>query len=250
MERKLGKLAPRHDVRTLRIESYMPELPPFRDAVDWSSAVTVPWGVYFNDTEGDCTIAGTAHMVIAWTANAGAVAVPDPAGVQEGYVTITGIEGAAFDPATGANDNGCVELDVLNEWRKNGIAGHQIGAYATVDPANVLHVKAAINIFGGLYIGVALPASAQNQDVWDVATGPDSEAGSWGGHCVNVVGYDADGLTVVTWGATKRMTWAFWLAYVDEAYAILSSDFLNSTGQTPGGFDLAMLQADLKAVTS
>ena len=107
-----------------------------------------------------------------------------------------------------------------------------------------------MNLFGGLYIGVSLPASAQNQDVWDVATGPDAEAGSWGGHCVNVVGYDADGLTVVTWGATKRMTWAFWLAYVDEAYAILSNDFLTTAGQTPNGFDLAALTNDLRAVTN
>lgn len=250
MPRMLGKLAPRIDRRTLKIESYMPELPASPEAVDWTKAVTVPWGMYFNDAEGDCTIAGTAHMVITWTANAGAVVLPDPAGIQSGYVTITGQEGAAFDPATGANDNGCVELDVLNEWRKNGIAGHQIGAYASVRPANVKYVKAAVNLFGGLYIGVSLPASAQNQDVWDVATGPDAEAGSWGGHCVNVVGYDADGLTVVTWGETKRMTWAFWLAYVDEAYAILSNDFLTTAGQTPNGFDLAALTNDLRAVTN
>ncbi len=155
MPRMLGKLAPRIDRRTLKIESYMPELPASPEAVDWTKAVTVPWGMYFNDAEGDCTIAGTAHMVITWTANAGAVVLPDPAGIQSGYVTITGQEGAAFDPATGANDNGCVELDVLNEWRKNGIAGHQIGAYASVRPANVKYVKAAVNLFGGLYIGTA-----------------------------------------------------------------------------------------------
>ena len=87
-------------------------------------------------------------------------------------------------------------------------------------------------------------------DVWDVVQGEDGEAGSWGGHAINIIGYDIDGLTCVTWGATKRMTWAFWAAYVDEAYAIISSDFLNQTGQTPGGFDLQMLQADLRAVTS
>jgi hypothetical protein len=249
MERKLGKLAPRHDVRTLRIESYMPELPDSPPAVDWSGVVTA-WGMLLNDSQGDCTCAGAGHMIECWTSNAGSPVVVADATIETAYVAVTGIEGAAFNPATGANDNGCVELDVLNYWRQTGIAGHIIGAYASVHTQNVNHVKAAVDIFGGLYIGVALPASAQNQDVWDVATGPDSEAGSWGGHCVNVVGYDADGLTVVTWGATKRMTWAFWLAYVDEAYAILSSDFLNSTGQTPGGFDLAMLQADLKAVTS
>jgi hypothetical protein len=43
------------------------------------------------------------------------------------------------------------------------------------------------------------------------------------------------------------MTWAFWEAYCDEAYAILSHDFLEKN-KTPDGFDLATLRADLKAL--
>ena len=44
------------------------------------------------------------------------------------------------------------------------------------------------------------------------------------------------------------MTWGFWAAYCDEAYAILSPDFLKQkNGQTvaPSGFNLAQLQEDL-----
>jgi hypothetical protein len=62
-----------------------------------------------------------------------------------------------------------------------------------------------------------------------------------------VVEYDQRGLTVVTWGQLLRMTWAFWEAYCDEAYAILSQDFLEEN-KTPDGFDLVALKADLKAV--
>jgi hypothetical protein len=65
---------------------------------------------------------------------------------------------------------------------------------------------------------------------------------------VPVVAYDAHGLTVVTWGALKRMTWGFWQAYCDEAYALLSPDFLNASGVAASGFDLAQLNADLKTV--
>jgi hypothetical protein len=60
-----------------------------------------------------------------------------------------------------------------------------------------------------------------------------------------VVAYDARGVTVVTWGALQTMTWTFWEAYCDEAYAILSNDYLDDKQQAPQGFDLQQLQADL-----
>ena len=54
-------------------------------------------------------------------------------------------------------------------------------------------VATAIWLFGGAYIGVELPISAQTQDVWDVPANltPDDEPGSWGGHAVYLVGYEA-----------------------------------------------------------
>jgi hypothetical protein len=78
------------------------------------------------------------------------------------------------------------------------------------------------------YIGLALPISAQNQDVWAVPPGGsagEGSPGSWGGHAVPIVAYDSRGLTVITWGATKRMTWQFLDTYCDEAYALLSQDW-------------------------
>jgi len=65
---------------------------------------------------------------------------------------------------------------------------------------------------------------------------------------VDVVGYDAAGLTVVTWGAPKAMTWPFWDRYCDEAYCIISEDFLRD-GRSPAGFDVASLRHDLALVT-
>lgn len=48
-----------------------------------------------------------------------------------------------------------------------------------------------------------------------------------------VVAYDSRSLTVVTWGALQTMTWGFWAAYCDEAYAILSPDYLEQkSGKT------------------
>lgn len=109
-----------------------------------------------------------------------------------------------------------------------------------------------IYLFGGLYTGFALPLSAQRQAVWDVPAGGakgKGEPGSWGGHATSLVAYDARGLTCVTWGALQRMTWPFFKTYCDEAYAIVSQQFLSATTKrTPAGFDLATLRKDLALV--
>ena len=93
--------------------------------------------------------------------------------------------------------------------------------------------------------------TAQTQDTWDWTgslTGP-AAPGSWGGHAVDVVGYDDEAMTIVTWGSLKQMTWSFFERYCDEAYSILSADFL-AAGKAPNGFDLAALKADLALVTA
>ena len=72
--------------------------------------------------------------------------------------------------------------------------------------------------------------------------------GSWGGHAVIIGAYDNNTLTCITWGAPKKMTWSFWDAYCDEAYALLSPDWATGQKAAPSGFDLAALQADLKQV--
>ena len=91
----------------------------------------------------------------------------------------------------------------------------------------------------------------ENHQPWSVPPqGPigDGAPRSWGGQAVSVMAYDARGVTVITWGAPQFMTWGFWNTYCDEAYAIISPDFLEKkAGQlaTPDGFNLQQLQADL-----
>ena len=109
---------------------------------------------------------------------------------------------------------------------------------------------AACWLFGGLYLGLSLPISAPIRQNWDF-TGSLSGShapGSWGGHAVDVVRYDANTLTIVTWGALKKMTWAFADRYCDEAYCLLSKDFLKGT-HAPNGFDLDAVNADLALIT-
>lgn len=240
---RLGKLAVRYDPRTLLMAKYVKaQLAPPPNAYDWAKSVGTNWGMMGNDKIGDCTCAAAGHLIMEWTADAGRMFTPSLQDIIKAYSAITG-----YDPKTGDHDNGAVELDVLNYWRKTGIAAHSIAAFVSLEPSNHTHIMDAVYIFGGCYIGVQLPLSAQGQEVWAVppqgTTGPGAP-GSWGGHAVPVVAYDLRGLTVVTWGKLLRMTWAFWRAHCDEAYGILSTDFLKQ-GKAPNGFDLKTLQADL-----
>ncbi len=242
---KLGKLPARVDVRTLLLVRYLERetLPPAPPTFDMSAAVA-DWPMYGNDRIGDCTTAAAGHMIEAWTAATGVPAVE----VSEDDVLAEFDRVKLVDPATG--EEGAVELDVLKDWRRRGLGGHRIGAFARLHLDDHELVRAAAYLFGGVYIGLELPLSAQRQTVWDWThrlTGP-AAPGSWGGHAVNVVGYDDRTLTVVTWGRLQTMTWAFWDRYVDEAYALLSPDFLKRN-VAPNGIDLAALKRDLKLVT-
>jgi hypothetical protein len=246
---KLGKLAARHDPRTLLLASYVGAgLPAPPATCDLTQKVGSSWGMMDNDQIGDCTCAAAGHLLMEWTANAGKkIFTPTDKQIVAAYSAITG-----YNPVTGANDNGANEVDVLNYWRQTGIASHKIGAYAALEPSNHANVMDAVYIFEGCYIGLALPISAQaqtqNNQPWSVppggATG-NGAPGSWGGHAVPVVAYDSRTLTVVTWGALQVMTWSFWDAYCDESYAIISSDYLNGEKESPDGFNMQQLQADL-----
>jgi hypothetical protein len=244
---KLGKLPARTDVRTLHLSRYVdrPKLPTPPRVLDLATAVP-EWPMYANDRIGDCTTAAAAHMIEAWTAPVRGT----PVEVGERAVLAAFDKVKLVDPATG--EAGAVELDVLKYWRKRGIGRHRIGAFARVPVWDHRLVRVAAYLFGGLYIGLELPLTAQSQPVWDWTHSLDGPArpGSWGGHAVDVVGFDRSALTVVTWGRLKELTWAFWDRYVDEVYAIISVDFLDEAGESPDGFDLAALKTDLALVTS
>lgn len=242
---KLGKKAAKHDPRRLKLGNYLQPLGDPPATRDWTIG-GANYGMMLNDSLGDCTIAGCAHAIQICSAAVGQEVTVSDDVVLQYYEKWDG-----YDPANpDYTDQGGVEPDVLNDWRRDTFDGHELLAYCDPDPGNAVHVKWGINLFGGLYIGLQLPASAQNQGVWDVADGPDGEPGSWGGHCVFVPAYTPDHLLCITWGQIKAMTWAFWQKYCDESHALLLKDFINANDQTADGIDLDALQADLKAVTA
>ena len=324
---RLGKRAKRNDARTLKLANYLPPperrvgaetclLPPAR--VDYTGGLA-DWGMMLNNRLSCCTIAAVAHAVETWTVNAGA-----RVGFCDEAIRLYYEKWDGYDPADPHSDQGGVELDVLKQWRHDPFAGHGLEAFAEVGTGDsglgAREVQTAIWLFGGLYVGLELPLSAQTQDVWHTRSevrGPKSDAqnrelgigsresgpdapGSWGGHAVYIVGYDFSQsgvwsprseaeyrelgvgnwgsglkapnvgldagarpavpspqplapspflLTCVTWGRLKQMTWAFFRKYCSEAYALVSKDWLQSSGISPSGFDLAALEADVEMIS-
>lgn len=247
---KLGRNKPytRAEKPRLVLEHYLDHLPAPHATVDRASKVA-SWPMYLNDSIGDCTCAAIGHVIQGWTAysQGTAVAVPDNA-ILKAYEDVSG-----YDPATGANDNGAVEQDVLNYWRKTGVAGHKIGGFAELASLdNLTLAKQALQYFGTVYLGIQVPSSAMEQfdagEPWDFV-------GDWnieGGHAVPVQYWTTDRkgeIEVVTWGQRQRMTRSFWYQYVEEAWVVFSADWLNAAGDDPDGISRAALRADFQALT-
>jgi hypothetical protein len=246
---KLGKSASVYDSRTLQFSRYLDinAMPACPDRCLYGKDIApAGWGLMGNDKVNDCTCAAAAHLMMEWTWDNSAPFVPADSDIIAAYTAITG-----YNAVTGANNISVSALCVLNYWRKNGIARRKIQAFAAVDLKKTDHVKYSVFLFGGCFAGLSLPTSAQKQEVWSIISdsdAPDAVPGSWGGHAVAVIGYDSDGLTIVTWGAVKKMTWQFWNAYCDEAYAIISTDFFAPAGTSSGGFNIRALYNDLKYI--
>jgi len=245
---KLGALAP-HPESThprVRLSTHLSakSLPPTPAVVDYASKVR-SWPMYLNNQIGDCTAAGIAHTIQAWTAYAkGLVTLPNSA-VLRLY------EAFGYVPGNPATDNGAVEQDVLHYVMQNGVGGHKILAYAQVDHKNPDEMKAALNLFGSVYLGAQMPQSAMVQtdagQPWSVEQGSQVE----GGHCFVLQRWDTTDapMTFVTWGQLQRATTDWWMTYGVEAWVMVSQDWFQASGKTVTGVDLPELGDEFSVVT-
>ncbi len=251
-KRKLGKLPKKTDPRTFQLKWYLsPEraLPPLPVEQSWVKHVK-SWPMMLNDALGDCVIATCGHMIQQWTTYAD----PEPFVPSDRQILMAYEAVGGYVPGDPTTDNGCVILDALNYWRKTGIAGRKIYAFLQLDPKQIskgdlTQVSQSVQIFGNCYFGVGLPISAQSQNAWTVPEGgiytEEGQPWGWGGHAIPVVAVSPKTLTCVTWGETLKMSHNFARDYCDEAYAVLSMDWVEANGSSPSGFDFAHLQSDL-----
>jgi hypothetical protein len=241
----LGKLPVKHDPRTLMLRNYVGAV-DFPVSKKWSAKPGV-YPMYANDRCGCCGIAGPAHLEQVWRANDGDPYTPADGDVLAAYKLLGGWDGVPGSPS----DQGVIMLNVMNYWRNHGLFGRRIAAYAKVDHTNRNEVKKAIYLFGGVVLGLSLPAAVQeqtNDQEWRLPgrrLWGQWSPGTWGGHCTVSCDYDAEGIPTITWGGVKGMSWDFFEAYCDECYVALGRSWVGPDNKAPNGFDAMKLTKDL-----
>ena len=255
--RKLGRLPAVHNLRTPRLadvlSQHLPEPPPTKD---WGARFT-SWPLWRNGDQlsnhgatipglGDCTAVGVASAIRVLTANRGGEELLTDDQVVGIY------ERNGYDPTNPATDQGAVEAGgsgVLDHWCATGYdIGRQapdvLTGYGVVNARDRDSVRRAIAMLGGLYIGLSLPDYAlSTRGGWVYQAG----ATIAGGHCVFVSGYDSDWLYANTWGERQPMDWDFFAAFADEAYGLISRDWLDTHGTSPMREDFAGVCAECRA---
>ncbi len=222
----------------------VPEPPP---VVDYATKAGASLSrMYLNDRYGCCVISGKAHKLgVASTYDGSPTLLASDQEILTEYKRLK----------AGPGDSGCIITDVLDAMVRGGLlmggAYQKIDGYATVDNTNLLELKVALFLFGGLTIGINLPAdwlNAPNGGVWDATS-----SRIVGGHDVELVGYGPAGFVVSTWGGLRTLTYraAQSQAWLTEVYATLAPAWYGQDKvQAATRFDYAKMAGDLKVLQS
>lgn len=247
----LGRIRAKARPPALRFSSFFDELRATGKAPDsvdyYTKAAQSIARMLGNDRLGDCVIASLLHRLGVYTAND-----PDSGGI----VVATDQEAVSqYRDFCGPGDRGCNIADVLDIARSAGYVAagkrYKIDAYVSIDWTRKELVKAAIDLFGALCLGINLPSAWTQNSIWDV-----TNTAIVGGHDVPAVGYgdgvtvlasNKDGVVIASWGRLYLITWPAFTStrWIEECYAILSPNWYNNDRLSPGGVDVEALKADL-----
>lgn len=207
------------------------------------------WQMLGNDTYGDCvavTWANLRRLTTAWLST-------------ENYPSLSQVMAVYATQNPNGADNG-MDIQTLLEYlvSTGGPDGVKAVGFASVDYTNPAEVKAAIAIFGAVWVGLdVLEANEQEFDArqpWDYVSGsPDV-----GGHSVLVGGYGTPGAPVspqlggdekfITWAQETSFTDAFWSKQVMECWVVIWPEHLGSA-EFQAGVNLQQLSADYTEIT-
>lgn len=224
----------------------IPDHPPATDYLARLSG----WQMLGNDTLGDCVAVTWANLRRLTTASL--TGIEDYPSMPE---VLTVYETQNPDGA----DNG-MDIQTLLEYlvHTGGPDGVKALGFAAVDYTNPAEVKAAIALFGGVWVGFDVLAANETQfdtgQAWDYVSGsPDV-----GGHSVLVGGYGtvpgenspqlgADE-KFITWAQETSFTDTFWSKQVSECWAVIWPEHLGSK-EFLAGVDLQQLATDYTEIT-
>lgn len=213
-------------------------------------ALVEKWYGLGNDTWGNCVWVAKAHMHMLWSLMGGyprdRFTILDTLSDyhdQAGFVI--------DDPST---DQG-TDLQAAAEYhRKIGVRDatntrRRVDSYVALTPGDTEQLALAVHIFGAVEIGLALSNDAEVQfergQPWH-----ETNSEPIGGHCVTIVGRDADGFFLcVTWGRLHRISPTFIETYMDEGYAYLNDEILNQQGLSREAYDKPALARMLAGIS-
>ena len=249
---KSGKLPYVHDPRTFHLKDYLSQEPTTKIPKEHNWGKKIPsnkWSSFGNLKINNCTCAAAGHLIMSWTANINRLHKPTTKVIVKAYSDITG-----FNPNTDGIGEPVEAIKALKYWRKHGIDSRKIIAFAKLTFKDPEQLKQAIYFYGGCYVGLNLPKSAEKQynesKKWTVPrskTNGAGEPGSWIGHALTITGYSKNELTAITWGKEIVMSLDFWETYVDESYAIFSADFVRDN-KTPSKISVDVLKKNIETL--
>lgn len=188
-----------------------PVAPP--PAVETFAAVPA-WGTYGNTVIADCSVAAVGDIIQTWEGS-GPVGWP-----QLIHLYRWAVGGIAHE------SDGATPGRVLAYWKRHRVDGYQLASWAEIPNYRArLAIERAVALDGAVYAVVTVPAlDAENFSVgvmtpWTLAGVPKGSP-PYGPHAAALVGYDATGPYLVTWGTVVHVTWAWWETWATAAYTV------------------------------
>jgi hypothetical protein len=202
------------------------------------------WQMLGNDQYGDCVAVTWANMRRLVTGILANESYPTMDQVIALYKT--------QNPNFPKQDDG-MDIQTCLEYlhRRGAPDGTKVVAFARVNLSNLDEVKAALAIFGCLWLGINVQKANMtefgNGQPWDYVPGSANE----GGHSVLGGGYlsiASNDVRFITWAQETGFTDNFWNKQVEEAWVAIWPEQLG-TAQFQEGIDFDKLAADYKQLT-
>lgn len=230
-------------------------------ATEWPEVK--PWGWEFaldptkldilgNDSWGDCVAAAAEHFAQNETANTGSPLTPTTDQTLALYSAVTGFDINAGPSGNNPTDQGTDPEAMLSYWKSTGIPIndsngkeilHTIVGWASLDITSWAQLRYAAYTFGGLFLAINCPQSAQqNTNNWQLVPGSPID----GGHGINMTGQGSLGCKIDSWGMTIPASVPFIKHYLVSAFCVVTPFWLTKQGTSPSGLDLDGLLAAMK----
>jgi hypothetical protein len=249
---------PPKNAPALRFSSFLRAAAPPHPAAEDYLAAMPGWQLLGNDVAGDCNAVTWANMRRLVSGTLATEYYPTQAQVWQFYQT----QNPNFDPAgskdtngPGSNQDQGMDVQTGLEYLHStgGPDGVKAVAFAKVDPTNLDQVKAALAIFGCLWLGVQVLAANQEEfqegKPWTDVRGSPID----GGHAILGGGYGTD-IKFITWAQETEFDMSFWQGVVQgtplvqEAWVVIWPEHLGTKGFEEG-INQAQLAADYQAIT-